>query len=355
MPAPLNENEAQQRRAVVIECRQQGLPLVEAARRLGMKPNTLKEWLNGQGGVDMVVSAAPLVALGYSVAVPERRPEDAWAAGSDTFERTLSKAVAKRGRVVKRPKGPVCIFHSTDEHVDDNSTPLRLIEHDVQAAKDLGAVMCHGGDLVNNWPMAGKLAKQWAEQDCPLPDALLRAQHFLAMFDPDVATMGNHEEMNPYLAQLIEGWMPKKTITDYWSVRFDVETPGGRPVRAVLSHKLQKGSSWFHKLHGHIREMLEAEEADLLMDGHVHSDGVLEHTLPERLHASLCVASAGYKVLDKYASRISRGGKLPKLRGRAHWIVFDTQAEYDETFGVAFKSPRQAEAYLNGLQNLRAA
>jgi hypothetical protein len=355
MPAPLTRDEAARRREAVVACHNEGLPLAEGARRLGIKPNAFREWIGQEGGVEMVLAAAPLVALGYNVAVPERRPEDAWAAGTDTFDRTLSKAVAKRGRALKRPKGPVTIFHSTDEHVDDNATPLRLIEHDIQAAKDLDAIMCHGGDLLNNWPMAGKLAKQWAEQDCPLPDALLRAQHFLTIFDPDVATMGNHEEMNPYLAQLLEGWMPKKTITDYWTVRFDVETPGGRRVRAALSHKLQKGSSWFHKLQGHIREMLESEEVDLLMDGHVHSDGVLEHTLPERMHCALAVASAGYKVLDKYAARISRGGKLPKLRGRAHWIVFDTQAEYDETFGVAFKSPRQAEAYLNGLQNLRAA
>lgn len=355
MPAPLDPAEVARRRGVVESCRREGVPLVEAARRLNLKPNTLKEWVKNSGGMDMLVASAPLVDLGYSVTVPERRPEDAWAAGHDTFERTLSKAVSKRGKVIKRPKGPVVIFHSTDEHVDDNATPLRLIEQDIAAAKVLGSIMCHGGDLLNNWPMAGKLAKQWAEQDCPLPDALLRAQHFLKIFDPDVATQGNHEEMNPYLSQLLEGWMPQKTIKDYWTVRFDVETPGGRTVRAILSHKLQKGSSWFHKLHGHLREMLEGEEVDLLMDGHVHSDGVLEHTVPERMHASLAVASAGYKVLDKYAARISRGGKLPKIRGRAHWIVFDTQADYDETFGVAFKSPRQAEAYLNGLQNLRAA
>ena len=125
-------------------------------------------------------------------------------------------------------------------------------------------------------------------------------------------------------------------------------------MRAILSHKFQKGSSWFHKLHGAIREMLEGEEADLLMDGHVHSDGVLDHTLPERGHAALAVASAGYKITDKFAARISRGGKIPRLRGRAHWIVCDPMAEADASLCAAFKSPRQAEAYLSGLQNLRS-
>ena len=98
----------------------------------------------------------------------------------------------------------------------------------------------------------------------------------------------------------------------------------------------------------------KVEEADLLMDGHLHSDGVLDHTLPERGHSALCVASAGYKVVDKYAARISRGGKMPKLRGRAHWIVCDPYADKEASLCTAFKCPDQAEAYFNGLQNLRA-
>ena len=81
----------------------------------------------------------------------------------------------------------------------------------------------------------------------------------------------------------------------------------------------------------------------------------LDHSLPERGHAALCVASAGYKVLDEYASRISKGGKKPKLRGRAHWVIVDPSAEYASDKSVAFKDPVKAEAYLNGLQNLRAA
>lgn len=297
----------------------------------------------------------PSLLADYNLDQSSRTAKEAWDSHAATFERVASDTIKKQWRTIHRPKGPFVIFHSTDEHVDDDKTPLRLIERDVKAAQDLDAIMCHGGDLLNNWPLAGRLAKQWAEQQCTLPDALLRAEYFLEMFKPDVATHGNHEEMNPYLATMLEGWFPQDCITDYWSVNFRVETPGGRPLRAVMSHKFQKGSSWFHKAHGHIREMLEGEEADLLMDGHVHSDGVLDHTLPERQHAALCVASAGYKVLDKYAARISRGGKMPKIRGRSHYIVCDPMAEFDENFCTAFKSARQAEAMLNGLQNLRAA
>lgn len=327
------------------------------AKKMNMDRMTFKRHVKEAMALNLseVKAEEKLASLGYDTQAEEKTPEDAWNEHAQVFERVYSETIAKRWRTIARPDGPYCVFHTTDEHVDDDKTPLRLIEADIRAADEMGAIKCHGGDVLNNWPLAGRLARQWAEQQCTLPDALKRMQHFFHLLQPDVATMGNHEEMNPYLADLIKAALPQKCITDYWTVNFLVTVPKGRTLRAVLSHKFQKGSSWFHKAHGHIREMLEAEEADLLMDGHLHSDGVLDHSLPERGHAALCVASAGYKVLDKYAARISKGGKAPKLRGRAHWVIVDPQADYDANFCTAFKDPRQAEAYLSGLQNLRAA
>ena len=323
-----------------------------AAEALGIPQSTFheyhkraKEWQKQGGQV--------LAGAGYDTSAPEMTPEEAWNAHQSEFERKISKDMTRQWRTIKRGRGPFVIFHQTDVHADDPGTALNLVKADIEAAHQLGAVMCHGGDLLNNWPMAGRLAKKWADQECTLPMALLRAQHYIDMFVPDVWVQGNHEEMNPYLKQLLDDWMPKKTLTDYWAVNFVVETPGGRPIRAILSHKFGKGGSWFHKLHGHIREMLEGQEADLLLDGHLHSDGVLDHTLPERGHNTLCVASGGYKFSDTFARRISKNSGQIKVRGRAHWIVCDPQADVDESLCTAFKTARQAEAFLNGLQNLR--
>lgn len=180
-------------------------------------------------------------------------------------------------------------------------------------------------------------------------------QYFLEIFKPEVWIDGNHEEMNPYLDELIKAYLPKTVIRDYWLVNFIVETPDGRDFRVVMSHKLQKGSSWFHPHHGAIREGLEGQEADIYMEGHIHTAGVMHKYLPERNHRFIAVASAGYKAMDKWATRISKGGKMPKIAGRSHYIVCDPQADETEFPAVAFDSPQRAEAYLNGLQNLRAA
>lgn len=338
-----------ERQAEAQRLREQGLSRTEAAQKMGVTMNGFKSLLDRARKWD----GERLEDCAYDLDATERTPEEAWAAHADTFERTFSKTARNRWQTIKRPKGPFCLFHSTDEHLDDNATPLRLIEQDIAAAHELGAIRCHGGDALNNWPLAGRLAKKWADQECTMPDALLRLQHFISILKPDVWIDGNHEEMNPYLDHLITEYLPDGVIRDYWSVSFQIETPGGRTARVIMAHKFLKGSSWFHKCHGAIREMLEGEECDLLLDGHLHSDGVLDHTLPERGHSSLCVASAGYKILDSFAARISRGGKVPKIRGRAHWIVCDPQAEPSASLFTAFKCPKQAEAYMGGLQNLK--
>lgn len=327
-----------------------------AAKLLNLNESTVRRALKDKARVDAAVEK--INSVGYSVdpVDPDKRtPDDAWEDGKIAFERKISKTLSKRWPVVAHKTGPYVVFHATDLHLDDDAAALKLIEADIKASHDMGAIMVHGGDALNNWPAAGRLAKQWAEQSCTKADALLRLQKYISIFKPHVWVDGNHEEFNLYLSDLIDNWLPAGVARGEWTQNFQVTAEGGRTLRAVVSHKFQKGSSWFHKAHGHIREMLEGEEADLLMDGHLHSDGVLDHTLPERGHAALCVASSGYKLIDKYAARISHGGTMPKLRGRAHWIVVDPFADDDANFCTAFKCPIQAQAMLNGLINLRAA
>lgn len=328
----------------------QGLTQEDIAKEIGVTRKTVERRIARAKRWHL---QSQVEGYGYQINTEDKTPSQAWNEHVGTFERAIGSTLKKQWKSIKRD-GPFVIFHATDEHVDDDKSALNILSADIAASHEMGAVMVHGGDLLNNWPVAGRLAKQWSEQQCTLPDALLRAQHFIDIFKADVWVDGNHEEMNPYLVHLFDTWLPDTVIRDYWTCKFQVVTPN-RTARCAVSHKFSKGGSWFHKLHGHIREVLEGEECDVLMDGHFHSDGVLDQSLPERGVATLCVASAGYKLTDKWAARISRGGKVPKLRGRAHWIVCDDQAPDSASLFTAFKEPCQAEAYLSGLQNLRAA
>lgn len=327
------------------------------ARELGIAPKTVRYHLERARSQEArqsdLAAIARLSQAGYSFTAESKTPAEAWAEHRTTTDRVLSEAMRRREYRITRPRGPFALFHVTDEHIDDDATPLALLEQDVAAAKAMGAICIHGGDMLNNWPMAGRLAKLWAEQSATRADGLLRLIHYLQLLQPDVATLGNHEEMNPYLVDLIKTHLPKTCVYDYWRVDFTVDTPDGRPVRVNVSHKFQKGSSWFHPHHGVIRESMEAEPADVYLEGHLHVAGAMYRTFPERGHSFLAVSSAGYKVLDKFAARISRGGKTPKLKGRCHWIVCDPQTE-DGHLAVAYDCPAQAEAALSALQNLRA-
>lgn len=320
------------------------------AMELGVHHSTVRQSIQRGNSKDPVEG---LERAGYSISGEDRTDKQVWDDHVHAFERKVGKSIAKSDQKIKR-NGPWVLFHATDEHVDDDASALKVLEDDINASRELNAIMAHGGDLLNNWPVAGKLAKQWAEQSCTMPDALRRAKYFIEIFQPDLWVDGNHEEMNPYLSHLLDEWLPKKTLRDHWRLNFVVDVKDGRSVYGSLSHKFQKGSSWFHGMHGHLREMLESEARDLYMDGHYHVSGMMLHTLPERQHTALLIASSGYKLVDKWATRISRGGKLPTLPGRAHWIVGDPYAEHDQSLCHGFRSALEAEAFLSGLQNLRA-
>lgn len=334
--APLNDDLA---REALRAYEENGKNKVHAARSLGISRSTFRNRLD-------VAMKRGLSAHYVFNEGDEKSDKEAWDEHRSVFERKIAKQRNALDNSIIHRDGPFVIAHFTDVHVDDDASALSLLESDIEASHRMGAIMCHGGDALNNWPMAGKLAKQWAEQNCTLPDALKRAKYYISILKPDVWTDGNHEEMNPYLMNMFNEWLPSSTIRDYWRVDFTVQVPGCDPFRVAMSHKFQKGSSWFHGLHGHLREMLESEERNLYMDGHYHIAGVMRHYLPERDHSALLVASAGYKMIDKWASRISRGGKEPKIEGRCHWIVVDPREPFD---AVAFTNHDLASSYLNAL------
>lgn len=297
------------------------------------------------------IEVPTLTAAGYNLDAPEKTPADAWAEGKAVFEQKIRKS--RHHTIVREDSSPFVIAHFTDTHLDDDGTPLALLEADIRASHEMGAITVHGGDALNNWPEGGRLAKKYGDQSCTIEDGLLRLRRYIELLQPSIWVDGNHEEFSGHLAYLIDDMLPDRVLKDYWTCDVTVRSPGGRDLKMAVSHKFQKGSSWFHKMHGHLREILEGEHRDLLLDGHLHSAGFMEHHMPERGTTTLCVASAGYKVVDRFASRISRGGKIPKMKGRAHWIVVDPQAPADGSFCVAFTESAAAKAYLDGLSATR--
>lgn len=316
---------------------------------------------------DSVVQMAPAKAritaseeklreVGYNLDADEPTGEQIWREQARVFERTFAKTSKQRLATLKNPNGTGAFImaHFTDVHLDDNGCALSLLEEDINASHRIGAITMHGGDALNAWPHGGKLAKKNADQHCTLSDSLKLLEHYINILQPKLWVDGNHEEMLPVLDELIIRALPRSVARDYWTIRFNVETPGGRTVKGAMSHKFSKGNSYFHALQGQIREAMEGEAVDVRFDGHMHRAGVMQHYLPERDQTTLMIASSGYKLYDKFAARISQGGKHARIAGRAHWIVSDPQLEFGPNC-TAFICPDQAEAYAEGLQNLRAA
>lgn len=117
------------------------------AKALGINVNTYRSRLRRAKaqGIHEDEAMNALEGLGYNSNAGEPTPKDAWDNHVSVFDRRFSKAKEKRGRVIQRPSGAFCIFHTTDQHLDDDATPLRLIEADIRAANDMDAIKCHGG------------------------------------------------------------------------------------------------------------------------------------------------------------------------------------------------------------------
>ncbi len=323
-----------------------------AAEALGMDRRGLQRLLRR---AEVVQPGCTSVGSARSDDSPPHEPIDR------PVEEVLAERVARITRrseesietpVVGCPSGPFVVWHCTDEHLDDNGSRIDALADDMGAARRLSASRLCGGDILNNWPLGGRLAGKWAEQEATLPEGLALAKWSLNHYPPDVYAFGNHEKMNAYLKEWLLEVMPRRTVVGWWSVRFVYRPAQGRSFVVTLAHDFSQGKSWFHPLHGHIREDLESGSSDIYLAGHLHCEGSMAFTNAKTGRRPLFCRSRGYKQFDGFATQIGKGGNAGG--GHSTWLVLDPREDCDERAMFAFADWRGAEAMLNGLVNLQA-
>ncbi|WP_330448476.1 hypothetical protein FLP41_15245 [Paracoccus marcusii] len=96
------------------------------------------------------ISSPVLTAAGYDLDAPAKTPEEAWSEGKSAFEQKIRRS--RNHKIVREDNSPFVIAHFTDTHLDDDGAALSVIEADIRASHEMGALMFHGGDALNNWP-----------------------------------------------------------------------------------------------------------------------------------------------------------------------------------------------------------
>ena len=210
---------------------------------------------------------------------------------------------AERNRRLKIDTNePFAIVWFTDVHLGDNGCDYdRLMEHCRLVEKTPHAFGVFMGDAANNWPVNGKLGKQWAEQETSKHQERQLVEWFL--HDSGVPwlfwALGNHDlwdDGETILKAMNADLVPMAA----WGAKLTLEFANGRECRLDLAHD-HKGHSMWNALHAETRTAQMGWAADFVFSGHRHTAALHFEEFASRKQASWLMRAKGYKSADSYA------------------------------------------------------
>ena len=218
--------------------------------------------------------------------------------------------------------GPIALALVGDPHWDDDGCDLEAWERDAKIINDTDHMLAGSvGDYRNNW--VGRLAAQYAHQATTAEEAIKILEHCINMVDWLFLVAGNHDVWSdaddplPWLAAQGE-------IYEHHGVRLELVFPNRRQVRLNFRHDF-RGSSQWNPVHGLMKAAKISGYRDhVWCAGHRHISGYGIVIDPITAQISHCIAVAGYKVHDGYATRL---GLSPHRVCGTSAIVIDPDAE----------------------------
>lgn len=231
--------------------------------------------------------------------------------GREVLERAkLANLEAKRVRLaghnfrkVLVNKGPFAVGLIGDPHLDSPGTNLDQLERDMKLFAAAGVRCINVGDLLDNWPTGGRLAKKLQDSKMSRTESLGLARWFIlesgVRFDCHV--LGNHDEWAGHdYSTLLHSWAAQaKSRLVYWGANVQY-------VHEDFSFTLQAhhdfpGHSMYNSLHALMRRAREEGLCDLYVAGHRHTaaQGSEESGFRNKHYKYLRVK--GYKEGDEYA------------------------------------------------------
>lgn len=267
------------------------------------------------------------------------------------FQRRDERERAKKWREIRlNVEGPYGIMFVGDEHLDDPhcNIPLMLRHLDLTAENE-ALFAFFMGDMLNSWPMYGRLAKLQSKQEMSKAKGIQLAKWATGKYGAKTIgrIWGNHDDWDEVLTSLLSEMIGGQFPTFDWEAKVVIKSKSGRPLRLNAAHNF-KGSSQFHKEHGLQREAMDGEEADIIAAGHHHNFVMQQEQHSKRGHIYWLLRARGYKWHDEYASK-NGFGQQPA--GASVLAVVNPNAKTAENFIKCFADPEVGVEYLSWLRN----
>jgi UDP-2,3-diacylglucosamine pyrophosphatase LpxH len=270
----------------------------EAARRLGLDRSTLRHQIN------KAKTLPPRPAFAASP-VPSAEMESTeliahLAARSRKYRARFH--AEKNRRIAIDTKEPFAIAWFTDVHLGDNGTDYDLlVQHCEMVADSPHTYGVFMGDASNNWPVNGKLGKQWAEQETSKHQERQLVEWFLKESGVPWLfwALGNHDtwgDGETILRMMNADLVPMAS----WGAKVTLEMANGRECRLDLAHD-HKGSSIWNSLHAETKAAQTGEGVDFVFSGHRHNAALHFEEFAVRDRATWLMRCKGYKQADSYA------------------------------------------------------
>lgn len=319
--------------------------VVAAARALGVAKSTL------QGRLKLSPNAASRPAFTASPVPSAEMSNTALIehlAGRSRKHRARFQAEKNR-RIAIDTDEPFAIVWFTDVHLGDNGCDYDLLLEHCRLAADtphtFGVFM---GDASNNWPVNGKLGKQWAEQETSKHQERQLVEWFLKESGVPWLfwALGNHDlwgDGETILKLMNADLVPMAS----WGAKVTLEFANKRECRMDLAHD-HKGHSMWNALHAETKTAQMGWEADFVFSGHRHTAALHFEEFAARNRATWLMRAKGYKGADSYAFN---NGFPEQEEGHAGVTVIDPRTDRQNPIVHASLDVGEGLGYLTYLRS----
>lgn len=277
-----------------------------AAREVGIPERTARKWLtSARDNHGVVTPDDPNEQWDEVNDLPEYSSvRDRIKSHNETY---INHFNDRRSVTLQAKHSPILLFFIGDLHLDSPGFDIHRFDHDMEIisrAKHEFGGNCKTifmGDLLDNWPLGGRLGKKHHDGHITRKEGLALAKGFLENERPDldVLLLGNHDHWpGKEYEVLIRQWCNAPVID--WAGYINLVTDQGWTYYTFAAHDMS-GHSMYNQIHGLARRAREDGTADLHVAAHRHHTGSAQEYNGHRNQTYNHLRVGSYKRADEYA------------------------------------------------------